>query len=220
MIKSILLLAFMLLPLAWAPAAQADLESWQAVEVRIPTYAKEPWMPVAFKSYTIAQEALRVPAIKLIRFSNGPLWQITPQFSIGAYVDLLYLQIQPDHPNQELRFNLEPVYRWRWGENWQLSERLRAEYRLLTTQQSVRLRNQLRVNWVWDTESSWSPFFADEVFYEFPGGFNQNRAMLGISQNISPNLRLDIAYMARSLLSGDQWGLDHILTLMLFYSPD
>lgn len=200
---------------------QAEPEAWQAVDVQIPL--RDPGdqllLPDALRVFTIAQEAPRFDGLGLLRFSAGPLWQLNQGLSLGLFGDLIALPAPAGKPTQELRLNFEPLWKGRLNEHIGWIERPRLEYRHLPAQQSLRMRNLLRLNWLWSKDSL--AFISDEVFVEFPGGFNQNRAMIGLGYEIAPNTQLELAYLVRARKGAqDRWELDHILTLFLFFAPE
>lgn len=199
------------------PGAVADVEAWQAVDVTLPLTRTSALMPEALKAFTIAQEAPRFEGLGVLRFSVGPRWRLNPQLSLGLYGDLIALQAPAGHPTQELRLNLEPTYTGRWSDQLGWIERVRAEYRQLPTAQSLRLRNLLRLNWWIDPDHL--AFVSDEVFYEFPGGLNQNRLMLGLGHPLTAQTRLEFGYLARWRATGSGGEWDHVLTLFVFFAP-
>ncbi|PKL77125.1 MAG: hypothetical protein CVV27_06735 [Candidatus Melainabacteria bacterium HGW-Melainabacteria-1] len=217
-----LLWTLILVPLGLLVAlpASAEAEYWQAVDVQIPLdNPSQTWLyPDAFRAFTIAQLAPRFEGLGVLRFSVGPVWQLTPGLSLGIFGDVLALQAPAGNPTQEFRLNLEPLAKGRMGDDFGWVERVRLEYRHLPAFQSWRVRNLARINWFWSED--WLAFVSDEVFFEFPGGFNQNRAMIGIGQQVAPGTRLELAYQARSRKGANEhWDLDHILVLFLFFAP-
>ena len=161
---------------------------------------------------------LAAQGIGVLRFSNGPVWKLHPNFQLGAYGDIIYIELPAGNPTQEYRLNLEPLFKGKWGEHLSWGNRSRIEYRIFPEQAQWRFRNQSRVNFdLGDIQ----PFLANEVFFAPHNGFNHNRARAGLAFKMGNKQRLELAYMARWRKSPDEnWSLDHIATLFIFFTPE
>ncbi len=212
----------LLLNLFWLSLpALADVESWQAVDVRIPIQNNDQiWIPRRLNVFTIAQLAPRFESgLGILRYSVGPQWEFNPHFSLGLLGDIIYVGVPGGKNTQEYRLNIEPVFRGRFLPELSWIDRTRLEYRSFPDRSNWRVRNLLRLNWSgWSQE--WIPYLANEVFLEYPQGFNQNRSFLGVRHVMDRANQLDIGYMWRSRKSATgNWEHDHILMLFLFFAP-
>jgi hypothetical protein len=206
--------------LLWSTAAQADIEYWQAVDtlITLPQNRQDVWSPDAFRSFTVAQLAPRFEGIGVLRFSNGPVWKLHPNFQLGLYGDIIYIELPAGNPTQEYRFNLEPLFKGKWGETIAWGNRSRLEYRVFPDQAQWRFRNQSRINF---ELGDIKPFIANEVFFAPHNGFNHNRSRVGLAFKMGEKQRLELAYMARWRKGPDEiWRLDHIATLFIFFTPE
>lgn len=203
-------------------AAWAEVESWNAVDVRIPLRSQHQTglIPSRLNIFTIAQLAPRFDAgLGVLRYSMGPQWDINAQFSLALLGDVVYLGGINGKNNQEYRLNLEPVLRGKLLPELSWLDRSRIEYRWFPEHSSWRARNLIRLNWT-GLSAGWIPYTAHEVFIEYPEGFTQSRHVLGIRHVIDQATQLDIGYMWRwRKLSNDSWDNDHVLMLFLFFAP-
>lgn len=222
-LKQKLLLAISLLTALAAPA-QAEPELWHAVDLRVPLGQAETapvWAPRRLNVFTVSQLAPRFDGgLGVLRFSVGPQWDLSPNASISLLGDVLYLGKASGGGMPEYRLNLEPVWRGSLASDWRWVDRMRLEYRQLPDQQSWRLRNLTRLNWS-GLSAHWTPYLANEVFLEYPQGFNQNRAFGGVRYTFDKSQSLDLGLMWRARLGPDQtWQHDAIVMLFFFFSPD
>jgi hypothetical protein len=211
-----LLYVLFLLPHA---RAKADIEYWQGFNAIMPLTEYE-HTKLQLQSFTVAQLAPRFDGIGLLRFSNGPLWILNPNFQLGAYADLIYIEAPADNPTQEYRFNLEPTFKGFWGEHFQWINRSRLEYRIFPERDSWRLRNKMRVNYK-ETLLGFTPF-VDNEFFVSPRdtGFDQNRSRIGIQWPVAQGQSLELAYQWRWRKNRQElWDSDHILMLFYFFNP-
>lgn len=201
-------------------AAKAELEYWQGFSTQLPL-VNESNLKLRFQSFTVAQLAPRFGGIGVLRFSNGPLWVLNPSFQLGAYADIIYLELPAGHPTQEYRFNLEPTFKGAWGEHFQWANRTRLEYRLFPDQDSWRLRNKMRLNFK-SAELGFTPFVDNEFFISPTElGFDQNRSRLGVVWPVSQGQSLELAYQWRWRKNKQElWDSDHILMLVYFFNPN
>ncbi|PIQ28181.1 hypothetical protein COW36_04915 [bacterium (Candidatus Blackallbacteria) CG17_big_fil_post_rev_8_21_14_2_50_48_46] len=217
-LKTLIISIFMLTTLNLP--ANADTELWNAVDVRIPLQKENIWLPSRFDTFTVSQLAPRFDGgLGILRFSLGPQWDFTPGFSLGLLGDIIYVGIPGGKSTQEYRFNIEPVFRGKFMPELKWIDRTRIEYRYFPTRSNWRVRNLLRLNWTGFSEA-WIPYLANEVFIEYPQGFNQNRSILGVRHVFDRSLQMDMGYMQRWRKGNDNtWTADHILMLFLFFAP-
>jgi len=217
--KALALTLFSLFVLALP--TQAEPESWQALDVRIPI-AENPsvWVPQRVNAFAISQLAPRFDGgLGVLRFSVGPQWDLAPQFSLAVLGDVIYLGHPSGQSTQEYRFNLEPTWRGKFSPELSWLDRTRLEYRQFPGRGHWRARNLFRLNWQ-GLSPDWIPYLANEIFLEYPQGFNQNRAFVGVRHVFNSSQQVDLGYMWRARLGAHQlWEHDHILMLFFFFSP-
>lgn len=213
---SLLLLTGFSLPV-WA-----DIESWTAVDVRIPVQRAKTdiWIPSRLNVFTISQLAPRFEGgLGILRHSLGPQWDFNPNFSFSLLGDIIYLGVPGGKNTQEYRLNLEPVLRGNFLPELSWLERTRLEYRVFPDRAHWRLRSLLRLNWM-GVSPDWIPYTTHEIFLEYPQGLNQSRHILGFRHRLDQANQLDIGYMWRWRKgSHGSWDQDHILVLFLFFVP-
>lgn len=200
----------------------AELESWTAVDVRIPVQSSETevWIPSRLNVFTIAQLAPRYEGgLGILRYSLGPQWDFNPNFSLSVLGDVIYLGVPGGKNTQEYRLNIEPVLRGKFLPELSWLDRTRLEYRAFPAHSNWRLRNLLRLNWT-GLSQDWIPYTAHEIFLEYPQGFNQSRHILGVRHLLDRANQIDIGYMWRwRKANSGLWDNDHILMLFLFFAP-
>jgi hypothetical protein len=214
-ILTFLFFSFQLVP------AMADPEYWQAANVRIPMHKQESiWAPSSLNIFTVAQLSPRFDGgLGILRFSVGPQWDLTPNFSLGLLGDIIHVGVPNGKSTQEYRFNIEPVFRGKFLPELSWLDRSRIEYRQFPNRSNWRVRSLIRVNWS-GFSKEWVPYLANEVFLEYPQGFNQNRSILGVRHAFRSDLQMDLGYMLRWRMASDStWSADHILMLFLFFAP-
>lgn len=214
---SLILYTVLLLP---AYAAKADIEYWQGFSAVLPLaeYEKHQFK---FQSFTVAQLAPRFDGIGVLRFSNGPIWVFNPNFQLGAYADIIYIEVPAGQPTQEYRFNLEPTFKGSWGEHLRWINRSRLEYRLFPDKDSWRLRNKMRVNFK-AADLGFTPFIDNEFFISpLDKGFDQNRSRVGVQWPVTNGQSLELAYQWRLRKNMQEvWDSDHILMLFYFFNTN
>lgn len=209
---SLLIYTLLLMP---AYTAKADIEYWQGFSTVFPL-AEDKNSKLNFQSFTVAQLAPRFDGIGVLRFSNGPIWVLNPNFQLGAYADIIYIEIPAGHPTQEYRFNLEPTFKGEWGEHFQWINRSRLEYQVFPDKDNWRLRNKMRIN-LKQTDLGFTPFIDNEIFVSpRDKGFDQNRSRIGMQWPVAQGQSVELAYQWRWRKNTQEvWDSDHIL--MLFY---
>lgn len=221
--KKYLTLLFSVLVLAQTRPAQAEPELWHAVDLRVPLIARNTdpsWAPRRLNVFTVSQLAPRFDGgLGVLRFSIGPQWDLTPNWSLGVLGDVIHLGKPGGGATQEYRLNIEPIWRGSFGADWRWVDRVRLEYRQFPARGNWRFRNLTRLNWQGFSEH-WTPYLANEIFVEYPQGFNQNRAFGGVRYTFDQHSSMDFGLMWRARLGADQsWQHDAIAMLFFFFSP-
>ncbi len=121
--------------------------------------------------------------------------------------------------NREHRIEIVPILKYEWGV-YQISLRNRLELRSVDGDSSLRLRERLKLkkNFDW-LGMNFALFVSDEIFYDSnPDDFNQNRAKLGFSKSIWPNINLDVYYMYFRQERKNDWFTANVLGTYLSVS--
>lgn len=214
-----MLLAFgLMLPVLAHPEPVHAIELWTLSEVRVPLTEHVPLLPRNLRLYNDYRYGDRYPGIGQALLRVGPLWELHPALQVASHLTTTIDQRSPGQYSQEVRAELEPTLRGRWGATaW--TGRTRFEHRWLSTGARWRVRTQLRVAYH-PPEQEWVPFVSEEGFWE-RGEFNQNRASLGVSHLFGRRARLDFGMLLRSRLdAGGGWVLDPVATVGWFFNPD
>lgn len=69
----------------WARPAHADAESWNALEVRIPTESDAVWKPTSLRVVTSSRFGSRYPGLGVSNLRLGPLFQLAPWLMLGLH---------------------------------------------------------------------------------------------------------------------------------------
>lgn len=113
--------------------------------------------------------------------------------------------------------------------DWKLLHRSRFEQRWVETGEDIglRWRQMHRIQKTFANDARWSWIGWDEVFFNFndtdwnaKGGFDQNRAFLGLGFKRSPEARVrtEIGYLNQVInRQGTEDGMNHILSMNFFY---
>lgn len=113
--------------------------------------------------------------------------------------------------------------------DWKLLHRSRFEQRWVETGEDIglRWRQMHRVQKIFANDSRWSWIGWDEAFFHFndsdwgaKGGFDQNRAFLGLGFKRSPDARVrtEVGYLNQFIhRQGTEDGMNHILSMNFFY---
>lgn len=207
----------------FAPAlpARAGVESWNGFDVRLPLSQGGGLVPGSLQLVT----ELRYGAQGIDQLSTrvGPLWELTPYLGLGAHVAAYAEQGAGRGFDQEMRLDLEPTFRLRLGAfSWTDRNRLEHRQRQVAgaRRESWRYRNQLRLTYA-PEGAAWRPYVSEEVVVDLSGGgFNQNRANVGIGRVLSDATRLDVGYGLRSRLEDDgRWSHDHLALVSFSFAP-
>lgn len=201
-----------------APPARADAELWLWSEIRLPVAtAEELPFRTTFRVWNDYRFNRRSDGLHQIFLRAGPLVDLTPWLVVGVQGTVYADRLPTGDFEEERRVELEPTFHGRWGP-MTFSDRNRVEYRWRKSGDSVRYRNQLRVNYA-PQENILIPFVWNEVLVEISErGFNQNRLMAGLGIVTAPSTRIELGYMWRAREVVDTWFNDHIAVLYLFYN--
>lgn len=199
----------------------SQFEYWQYIRTDIPIHhsrESEQWfLPDKLQTFTLARTGTRYQGPGLIRFSTGPIWDLSQNFSAGILGEFVYLNPDGQTHKQEYRVVPEATFKGALDYNFNWVDRNWLEYRIFPDTSNFRYRNMARLNW--KMSEHWMPYVSEEVFYDLNKGFNQNRIRFGIGYIFEPGTRLDIGYLALHRKDAQGWYLDHALTLFLFFTP-
>jgi hypothetical protein len=199
--------------------ARADGESWNALEIRIPSVSRENWEPVSLRVVTSSRFGFRYPGLGVSNLRVGPLWQVAPWMLLGLHGSAYAEQIEPGHFRQMLRLEAEPNLQASWG-NWQFNDRNRIEWRYTPTDAWWRYRNQVRATYQ-PSGWQWWPTVSQEFAWDLrPWQMAQSRLTLGVSRILNRSTRLTLEYLWRGRPEQNEWATDHIANVTLFFAPD
>jgi hypothetical protein len=208
---------FILLALQEPARADNGPELWTQLETRL-TVSEEPSLwPQAYRVIAVNFFGERFPGLGQSLFRAGPIWNPHSNVSLAFNVVTGVEQDRPGNYAQQLRAELEPTVRWSlWGVAF--NDRNRLEHRWSASGQRWRYRNQLRASLPalgWD----WTPYVSNEVFYDLTASaFNQDRLIVGLSRDLSKEVRMDASYVVRFRLTEPDWERDHALSLSLTFN--
>lgn len=221
-------------------AARADWELWMPVEVRVPVLRApaQTWGRVDWRIIAESRFSGRTEGLEQLFFRTGPVVYVTPFLFVAAHVSFsadALASAAPVRMEQEVRGELEPTFFGRLGV-FTFVSRNRVEYRWRQTFQRLRARTQLRANLA---PAGWRvmPFLQGELLFDLTDtrlggasaagvpptpGLGQVRNFAGVGLQLTPNVRLDVAYLLRvrqvaAVAPGTfDHTLDHGLWLQLF----
>lgn len=219
-------LAALCLPLT----ARADGEAWAQFEYRLPVVQGPAprWPRVDVRIYSEARFAGRADGINETFLRVGPLVYLTPWLFVATHATASTLRASSGQHVFELRAELEPNLFGRLGP-FTFNDRNRVEMRWREAGVRWRYRNQLRVAYQ-PPGARVFPFVWDELLFDLSPlpqgpsvtGLQQNRASAGLSVQLHPNVRFDVAYLLRSRREAasatepERWEHDHGAVVALF----
>lgn len=209
------LVAIALLPPS-LPARAQGAEAWFSTEVRVPFDDTASVWPHWIRIANDFRYGAHYPWIGQALLRVGPIWEPHPMWSVATHLTSNIEQPSPGGFVQELRAELEPSVKGRWGA-LQWTDRLRIERRFFLTETRWRVRNRLHLAYQppgWE----WVPYLFEEAFVE-DGLYNQNRVSLGASQLYSAHSRISLGYLLRSKRDAAGWDHAHALTFSFLFSP-
>jgi len=192
------------------------LEAWTSYEVRMPFDDAASPGPHWVKLANDLRYGPNYPGIGQVLVRVGPVWEVNPALTVATHFTTNTERQWQKPFSQELRLELEPTVRWRWGDV-RASDRLRLERRMFFTESRWRLRNRVQLNYQPDSWS-WAPFLWNEVFLE-DGVFNQNRASVGVSLPVGTQASFRVGYLLRSREGNTSWDHTHALSMGFTFSP-
>jgi len=192
------------------------LEAWTSYEVRMPFDDAASPGPHWVKLANDLRYGPNYPGIGQVLVRVGPVWEVNPSLTVATHFTTNAERAWQKPFSPEVRLELEPTFRWRWGD-FRVSDRLRLERRIFQTESRWRVRNRVQFNYQPD-DWTWAPFIWEEAFIE-DGQFNQNRVSLGVSLPAGPNASLRVGYLLRSREDAGTWDQTHALSLGFTFSP-
>lgn len=203
------------LPLFVSPPAHA-LEAWASFEVRMPFDDPASPGPHWVKLANDLRYGPNYPGIGQVLVRVGPVWEVHPALTLATHVTTNAERQWQQEFTPEIRLELEPTARWRWGDV-RASDRVRLERRIFVDEARWRLRNRVQLNFQPD-DWTWAPFLWEETFLE-DGRFNQNRVSVGVSLPAGKQASYRLGYLLRSRENGGDWVHTHALSLGFTFSP-
>jgi hypothetical protein len=206
-----------------APAARADTESWNVLEVRIPLERVSLWSPRALRAVTSSRFGFRYGGLGVSNLRVGPLWQPVPWLMLGLHASAYAEQAPGGAFNQMLRLEAEPNLQGAIGD-LQLNDRSRLEWRVTPTDAWLRYRNQLRATYQ-PARWGWWPTISHELAWDLratpPFDLVQSRFTVGLARVLNRATRLTTEYMWRHRPDLQQgWVQDHVVVMTMFFAPD
>jgi hypothetical protein len=198
---------------------------WTSLEARVPVAGRGALVPSHLRWVTETRFGPPAGGVSLLLARAGPLWDLHPNVLL-AVNGVQSLQVEAAATFvPETRVELEPTVRSTFGP-LALNQRLRFEHRWFPDERRVRVRLQERLSYR-PAGRAWAPFVSTEAHVDLSGeGFNEWRNVAGVSLQVGETLRVDVGYMARfeaeavgSPGQGSAWGLRHVLSLALAFSP-
>jgi Protein of unknown function (DUF2490) len=198
---------------------------WTSLEARVPVAGPGSLVPSHLRWVTETRFGRPAGGVSLLLVRAGPLWDVHPNLLVAVNA---VQNVQAESARSfvpETRVELEPTVRASFGP-LALNQRLRLEHRWFPGERRVRVRLQERLSYR-PAGQFWAPFVSSEAHADLSGeGFNEWRNVVGVSLQAGEALRVDVGYMARfeaeaggATRQGTSWGLDHVLSLALAFSP-
>jgi hypothetical protein len=208
----------MALTWGFGPAAHAEgVEAWTSYEVRVPIDDTASIWPHWLRIANDFRYGTGYPGIGQALLRVGPIWEPHGAFTLATHLTSSVEQRKPGIFAQEIRAELEPSVRWRWGDV-HVNDRVRIERRAFPDEVRWRLRNRLQFSYQ-PAGWNWVPFASEEAFWE-GGVYNQNRFSVGVSKPSGPHGRISLGYLLRTKGSaGAAWDQTHALTFSFLFSP-
>lgn len=147
----------------------------------------------------------RVGGFALHNYSPGIIYEINKYF----HFELNY-KYEREQLNEvwkdEHRLEMIPIITWEWS-GYKLNVRNRLEYRSIEGDEKWRWREKLKIKRsVMISDFVFTPFVSEEIFYDFKlDEFNQNRAAIGFTKEISKSLEIGLYYMRKSNKRNGSW---------------
>jgi hypothetical protein len=203
-------------PLAQAESVDNHFQNWDVITLRTPIDNHK-----KLQLYVEAQPRIGHDFLVLIlRSAIG--YRLTKRFTIWQGYGW-QPTIQPDFRNENRIFQ-QGLYEIKF-KNLSLNSRTRLEERWLEDSHGTafRARHQIRLAYPLTKSKKWLVVSSDELFINLnsvdngpQGGFDQNRAYVGISRMLHKHANLELGYLAQFInLHHGQSRLNHALMLSL-----
>lgn len=190
---------------AQSTSGERDFQVWSETAVNIPLVKKR---DANDKEYN----DLSLLLIGSIRLGRNKLYPVDERVGIGfekrinKYVSITptyiykYAEQFPGRKDLEHRVRLDTTISLKYRE-LSIKNRNRVEYRFRHSRQdTVRYRNRITLKHPVkkDGQTIFSPFVADEIFYDFrEGRFFRNEISIGIERKVTSNFSAEIFYLNR-----------------------
>jgi hypothetical protein len=132
-------------------------------------------------------------------------------YGINKYFDFeLNYKYEREKVNEEWRdehrLEMIPIIKWEWS-GYKFNVRNRFEYRTIEGDDKWRWREKLKIKRnVMMGDFVFTPFVSEEIFYDFKEDeFNQNRAAIGFTKEITKSLEIGLYYLRKSNKRNGSW---------------
>ncbi|HMS08548.1 MAG TPA: DUF2490 domain-containing protein [Pyrinomonadaceae bacterium] len=190
---------------AQTTAGERDFQVWSETVINVPLVKKKDSKGKEYKDLSLL-------FIGSIRFGRNKLFPVDERVGIGfdkrinKYVSITptyiykYAEQSPGRKDIEHRVRFDTTLSFAYKE-LSIKDRNRVEYRIRHSRpDTVRYRNRITFKHPVkkDGKTIFSPFVADEVFYDFRDGrFFRNELSLGIERKVTSNFTAEIFYLNR-----------------------
>ena len=190
---------------AQTTAGERDFQVWSETVINVPLVKKKDSKGKEYKDLSLL-------FIGSIRLGRNKLFPVDERVGIGfdkrinKYVSITptyiykYAEQSPGRKDIEHRVRFDTTLSFAYKE-LSIKDRNRVEYRIRHSRpDTVRYRNRITFKHPVkkDGKTIFSPFVADEVFYDFRDGrFFRNELSLGIERKVTSNFTAEIFYLNR-----------------------
>jgi len=190
---------------AQTSAGERDFQVWSETVINLPLVKKKDTKGKEFKDLTLL-------FIGSFRLGRNKLYPVDERVGIGfdkrinKYVSITptyiykYAEQTPGRKDIEHRVRFDTTLSFAYKE-LSIKDRNRVEYRIRHSRpDTVRYRNRITFKHPVkkDGKTIFSPFVADEVFYDFRDGrFFRNEIAVGIERKVTSNFTTEIFYLNR-----------------------
>jgi len=203
-----IILAACLVPLSEADAAD-PWQYWNEVQLK---HALKDSLDMRLKTEQKVRGGLT--ELFMTNFEVGLMCKPNEHFEFGPLYKYEHEKSSSNIRTDENRFSLEGTFKWSQN-NLKFSNRHRISHRDISGEKSWRYRTRIEVAWPTKIgDFRITPFISEEIFYDSrPDKFNQNRAAVGFSKELSKNTSLELCYLIKSSRSGKDWNETNVIGL-------
>ena len=181
------------------PAPARDMQSWNDIQLRLPLVKEEktgkPKTSLMF--YGTFRLGRNIGSFVDERAGLGVEFKLNKMFTVTPAILFREAQPWPGRKESERRLRVDVGIEKPFS-RVVIRDRNRLEYRMRSgTANSARYRNRFQINVPVnkDGKELFTPFIADEVFYDFrEERFTRNEFTMGVGRKISPRASVDLYY--------------------------